>query len=123
MKEPSSSQASEHPFIPLPSRVNSFAVCMAQLWLFTLRHFVQLHSDAKCRQKIAAQSTEGFNLGRMAALAHQLGFSSDEVNTLPAQDFSFANSDQMLRAFCTSGFYQIDEGKLRAMTTRFQEYW
>lgn len=123
MKEPSSFQASEHVFIPLPSRVNPFAVSMAQLWLFTLRHFVQPHSDSKCRQTMAAQSTERFSLGRMAALAHQLGFSSDELNTLRAQDFNRADSDQMLRAFCTSGFYQIDEGKVRAMTTRLQEYW
>lgn len=104
MKEPSSFQASEHAFIPLLSRVNPFAASMARLWLFTPRHFVQPHSDKKCHQTMATQSTERFSLGRMAALAHQLGFSSDEIHTLRTHGFNRTDSNQMLRAFCIISF-------------------
>jgi hypothetical protein len=102
--------------------VNLFSLGMAQLWLFTLRHFVKPHIDAKCNQLATSWSTERRSLSKMAILARRLGFSSTEIDKLRWEDFERADSDRILRAICTEDFYQIDEAKLRMMTNRLTDY-
>ncbi|KAB8069697.1 hypothetical protein BDV29DRAFT_198506 [Aspergillus leporis] len=115
-------QTSEHSFEAAPMSVNLFSLGMAQLWLFTLRHFVKPHIDAKCNQLATSWSTERRSLSKMAILARRLGFSSTEIDKLRWEDFERADSDRILRAICTEDFYQIDEAKLRMMTNRLTDY-
>jgi hypothetical protein len=123
MERASALQTSEHGFEAAPTSVNLFSLGMTQLWLFTLRHFVKAHVDAKCNQLVTSWPTEKRSLGKMAILARRLGFSSAEINTLRQEDFERADSDRILRAICTEDFYQIDEAKVRMMTNRLKDCW
>ncbi|PYH80578.1 hypothetical protein BO82DRAFT_285995 [Aspergillus uvarum CBS 121591] len=116
-------QASEHEFRTLPSPADSFLIGIMQLWLFALRHLVQPRRDNKHPQIPASRSSEAHNLSNMAILAHQLGFTSAEINTLRLRDTTQWESKSMLRAFCVDGFYQIDEAKINSMANRMKDYW
>ncbi|PYH98937.1 hypothetical protein BO71DRAFT_415861 [Aspergillus ellipticus CBS 707.79] len=80
-------------------------------------------SEHEFRTLPSPADSEAHNLSNMAILAHQLGFTSAEINTLRLRDTTQCESRSMLRAFCIDGFYQIDEAKINSMANRMKDYW
>jgi hypothetical protein len=113
-------QRSEHHFATIQRNANSFSVCMMQLWLFALRHFVPQQRGSKNNWRHFGWSTEDLSLRRLAVLAERLGFQSDQITSLRSENLSQNIAKGFMESLCREDFYRLEERRVQSMSNQLR---
>ena len=113
-------QRSEHHFITIQRNANSFSVCMMQLWLFALRHFVPQKRGSKNNRRYFGWTIEDLSLRRLAVLAERLGFQSDQIISLRSENLNQNIAKGFIESLCREDFYRLEDRRIQSMSNQLR---
>ncbi|KAJ5901441.1 hypothetical protein N7495_001969 [Penicillium taxi] len=114
-------QISEYSFKTIQTPKNALSVCIQQLWLFGLRHFMHKKkiNKEKGHQEVLTWSSEALSLHGFATLAMQLGFASPQISKLKSEDISRTVASQLCQDICRDGFYSLQHNDFQSISAEF----